>query len=64
MRGITAAYYICYMEITQKQITAGTVLQHIKHGYTVVFKNMVNANEFRTMNDFQFYLKEFIIVKA
>jgi len=52
------------MEITQKQITAGTVLQHIKHGYTVVFKNMVNANEFRTMNDFQFYLKEFTIATA
>lgn len=63
MRGITARVYVCYMEITQN-ITAGTVLQHIKHGYTVVFKNMVNANEFRTMNDFQFYLNEFIIVKS
>lgn len=56
--------YVCIMEITKTQITAGTVLQHIKHGYTVVFKNMVNANEFRTVNDFQFYLNEFTIVSA
>lgn len=52
------------MKNEQNTITAGTVLQHIKHGYTVVFKNMVNPNEFRTMNDFQFYLNEFTIVTA
>lgn len=48
------------MEITQ--ITTGTVLKHIKHGYTVVFKNMVNSKEFRTTKDFQFFLNEFTIV--
>jgi hypothetical protein len=50
------------MQNAQHTITAGTVLTHIKHGFTVVFKNMVNANEFRTMNDFQYYINEFTIV--
>jgi hypothetical protein len=48
----------------EQTITAGTTLTHIKHGFTVVFKNMVNANEFRTMNDFRYYLNEFTIVNA
>jgi len=40
----------------------GTILKHIKGNFTVVFKSMVNAVEFRTQDDFQFRLDEFIAI--
>lgn len=41
-------------------MTTGTILKHKKQNFTVVFKCMVNAIEFRTQDDFQFRLDEFI----
>ena len=40
----------------------GTILKHIKGNFTVVFKSMVNAVEFRTQDDFQFRLDEFVAI--
>jgi len=37
----------------------GTKLKHKKHNYIVVFKCMVNAIDFRTIDDFFFRLSEF-----
>ncbi len=36
-----------------------TILRNKKQGFIVVFKCMVNAKEFRTMDDFQFFLSDF-----
>ena len=40
----------------------GTLLKHKTQKFEVVFKSMVNLKEFRTMDDFQFLLSDFIIL--
>lgn len=41
-------------------IKTGDVLKNIKQGYLVIYKNMVNEKEFRTMDDFQLLINDFI----
>jgi hypothetical protein len=47
-----------------KTMTKGTKMKHKRQGYIVRFKNMVNALEFRDMNDFQHNLMEFKCVEG
>ncbi len=46
-----------------KTIEKNTVLINIKYNYEVIFKNMVNDKEFRTIDDFQYYISDFYIKK-